>query len=135
MPVDVDEYLPASTMKWCCSKLSDLGYERGRVDPTAFVQELGMRQHEKAYRELRTELHEYFQNCSGEPILSETPIPYGGVLWQPATQSNIREDTRKAYNGVIAQPHAPEVRDFPQDGPDLQATEDDFEEQVGELGG
>jgi hypothetical protein len=121
MPVDMDEYLPKDTLNWCQSKLVELGYERGEISSTEFNLAVQLRRHEQAYRELRRQVHHYLATGAK---LSETSPPYGGVAWEPQVSSV----TNDAYNGRLADPHAPQQMDFPNDGIDEKAEEGDFDE-------
>ena len=126
--LDVDEYLPPVTYDWCRSKLADLGFERGRVSGTYFVQSAGMREHELAYRKLRSTVQEHVET-NAAPQLEETRIPYGGRTWQPHIHPNVLD----AYNAAANDPHGPEAREYAGDGPDPEAKDEDFEEEVGEV--
>lgn len=118
----MDEYLPKDTKEWCRNKLLELGYERGEVSSTEFDEAVQLRVHEKAYRQLRLQVQSYLDTNT---ILAETSAPYGGLGWEPP----LDKVTADAYNDCLADPHAPQQMDFPNDGVDEQAELSDFNEK------
>ena len=109
MPVDMDEYLPKATYEWCERKLQELEYPNGQISSTEFNSAVQPREHEKAYRELRSELQCYL--TSGSAQLAETSPPYGGVEWEP----EVDVVGKDAYNDRLTIPYAPQEMDFPND--------------------
>ena len=122
--IDMKEYLPSVTKQWCQDKLAELGFSDGKVSSTKFDFNVQLRDHEVAYHKLRLALQQYLQT-SGQ-TLEETPPPYGGVGWKPIVNQVVED----AYNGRLAEPHAPGQMDFPDDGPDQGAEPEDFDEEV-----
>jgi hypothetical protein len=121
--IDMDEYLPDVTLKWCQDQLTTFGWARGEIDPSGYETSVQMRHHELAYRQLRQKLRERFD--SGE-VLSETLPPYGGVGWKP----DITQVVRDVYNDVAKESDFQNETIFENDGVDENAEDSDLKEEV-----
>lgn len=118
--LDLNEYLPAETKKWCDEKLAVFGHQYTQVNASEYFPD-GSRVHCKVYLQLREAVN--FHIASGmEPHLSLCTRPTGAWSWSPEIQQDITTIRRN--------PDDIESVDISNDGRDIAAGENDFIEDL-----
>ena len=84
--VDIDKYLPSTTLAWCTARLGELGYPNGIVAANSSTPRTGERPHKHAYIQLKELIQTHLRQGNEQPVLAICKEPTGTRAWQPAPE-------------------------------------------------